>query len=115
MATRVQEKAPSKADLWRELGTQLRIDSIRCTPAAGSGGRGLAVGVGDALAAQRLDRLPYRVWVLLGDSEMAEGSVWEAFHLAAYYQLHNLVAIVDVNRLGQRGETELGWNTGAYA
>src|SRR5436305_878827 len=83
--------------------------------ATGSLGQGLAVGLGDALCGQRLDNLPYRVWVLLGDSEMAEGSVWEAFHLAAFYQLRNVVAIVDVNRLGQRGETELGWNTGAYA
>jgi transketolase len=59
--------------------------------------------------------LPYKVWVLLGDSESAEGSVWEAFDHAAHYNLHNLIAIVDVNRLGQRGQTELGWNTQAYA
>src|SRR5581483_8095793 len=59
--------------------------------------------------------LPYRVWVLCGDSELAEGSIWEAFDKASYYRLANLVAIVDVNRLGQRGETDLGWDLEAYA
>jgi transketolase len=54
------------------------------------------------------------VWVLLGDSEMAEGSVWEAFDKAQYYKLNNLIAILDMNRLGQRGETELGWDSAAY-
>src|SRR5206468_8285473 len=62
-----------------------------------------------------LDRLPYRVWVLTGDSELAEGSMWEAFARAAHARLDNLVAIIDVNRLGQSGETMLGWDTAAYA
>jgi transketolase len=53
--------------------------------------------------------------VLLGDSEVAEGSIWEAFDKAWYYKLDNLIAILDMNRLGQRGETELGWNSAAYA
>ncbi|HLZ10749.1 MAG TPA: transketolase, partial [Chloroflexota bacterium] len=57
----------------------------------------------------------YKIWVLLGDSEMAEGSVWEAFDHASHYALDNLVAILDMNRLGQRGETDLGWNSAAYA
>lgn len=83
--------------------------------ATGSLGQGLAIGVGMALNAQRVDKLPYRVWVLLGDSEMAEGSVWEAFDKASYYKLNQLVAIIDMNRLGQRGETDLGWNSAAYA
>jgi transketolase len=83
--------------------------------ATGSLGQGLAIGVGMALNAQYVDKLPYRVWVLLGDSEMAEGSVWEAFDKASYYKLNQLVAIVDMNRLGQRGETDLGWNADAYA
>jgi transketolase len=82
--------------------------------ATGSLGQGLPIGVGIALCGKYLDKLPYRVWVLLGDSETAEGSVWEAFHLASYYKLDNLTAIIDVNRLGQRGETELGWNIDAY-
>jgi transketolase len=83
--------------------------------ATGSLGQGLALGVGVALAGKRLDRLPCRTWVLCGDSEMAEGSQWEAFEHAAYYGLDNLTAILDVNRLGQRGETMVGWNLDVYA
>ena len=83
--------------------------------ATGSLGQGLPIGVGVAAVGKYLDKLPYHVWVLLGDSECAEGSIYEAFHLAAHYKLNNLVAILDCNRLGQRGETELGWNTEAYA
>ena len=82
--------------------------------ATGSLGQGLAIGAGIALAAKRLDHLDYRTWVLLGDSETAEGSVWEAVALAAHYRLDNLVAILDVNRLGQRGETMAGWHTERY-
>jgi len=82
--------------------------------ATGSLGQGLPCAVGVALAGKRLDRLPYRVWALCGDSEMAEGSIWEAFDHASHEALDNLVAIIDVNRLGQRGETMLGWNTAAY-
>lgn len=83
--------------------------------ATGSLGQGLAIGVGMAINGKLLDRLSYRVWVLLGDSEIAEGSVWEAFDKASHYKLDNLIGIIDVNRLGQRGETALGWNTAAYA
>ena len=83
--------------------------------ATGSLGQGLPIGVGMALNAKYVDKLPYRVWVLLGDSEMAEGSVWEAFDKASHYNLNNLIAIIDMNRLGQRGETDLGWNSAAYA
>src|SRR3984957_1473638 len=83
--------------------------------ATGSLGQGLPDGVGVALAGKYLDRLPYRTWVLCGDSELAEGSIWEALDKASYYRLSNLVAIIDVNRLGQRGATDLGWDTAAYA
>ena len=83
--------------------------------ATGSLGQGLPIGVGVALAGKRLDRLPYRVWVLCGDSEMAEGSMWEAFQYAGFVGLDNLTAIIDVNRLGQRGETMAGGDTGYYA
>lgn len=83
--------------------------------ATGSLGQGLPIGVGIALAGKYLDKLPYRIWVLLGDSETAEGSIWEAIDHASHYKLDNLIAILDCNRLGQRGETELGWNTEAYA
>jgi transketolase len=82
--------------------------------ATGSLGQGLSVGVGIALNAKYLDMLPYRTYVLLGDSEMAEGSVWEALELAAHYKLDNLVAIADINRLGQRGETMYGHDISAY-
>ncbi|MCP2365086.1 transketolase [Nonomuraea thailandensis] len=82
--------------------------------ATGSLGQGLPVGVGVAMAG-RLERLPYRVWVLCGDSELAEGSIWEAAEHAGAEGLANLTAIVDVNRLGQRGPTRHGWDTGAYA
>ncbi|TCP42638.1 transketolase [Tamaricihabitans halophyticus] len=83
--------------------------------ATGSLGQGLPIGVGLALAAKRLDRSTARVWVLCGDSEMTEGSVWEAFEHAAHERLDNLVALVDVNRLGQTGETMHGWGLSAYA
>ncbi|MEI5097623.1 transketolase [Streptomyces sp. PmtG] len=83
--------------------------------ATGSLGQGLAVGVGMALSGKRLDRLPYRVWVLCGDSELAEGAVWEAAEHAAYEHLDNLTALVDVNRLGQRGPTRHEWDLSAYA
>jgi transketolase len=82
--------------------------------ATGSLGQGLPYGVGMAIASKHLDRLPSRVWVLCGDSEMAEGSVWEAFEHAAHYELDNLTAIIDVNRLGQRGETMVGWDLDIY-
>jgi transketolase len=83
--------------------------------ATGSLGQGLPYGVGMAIAGKRLDRLPFRVWVLCGDSEIAEGSQWEAFEHAAFYGLDNLVAVIDVNRLGQRGETMHGWDLDSYA
>ncbi|HEX6023881.1 MAG TPA: transketolase, partial [Solirubrobacter sp.] len=82
--------------------------------ATGSLGQGLPIGVGLALAGKSLDRLPYRVWVLCGDSEMAEGSMWEAFQHAGWEGLDNLTAIIDVNRLGQTRETMLGWDLHGY-
>src|SRR5215472_10912715 len=82
--------------------------------ATGSLGQGLPISVGVALAGMRLDKLPYHVWTLCGDSELAEGSVWEALDKASFYGLSNLTAILDINRLGQRGETEYGWNTDIY-
>jgi transketolase len=82
--------------------------------ATGSLGQGLSIGVGLALNARHLDKLTYRTYVLLGDSEMAEGSQWEAIQLAAHYRLDNLIGIVDVNRLGQRGETMYGHDVEAY-
>ncbi|MCX5771307.1 MAG: transketolase, partial [Candidatus Hydrogenedentes bacterium] len=83
--------------------------------ATGSLGQGLPIGVGMALSGKFIDRLPFRVWALLGDSEMAEGSIWEAFDKAGLYELSNLTAILDMNRLGQSGPTALGWDAPAYA
>jgi transketolase len=82
--------------------------------ATGSLGQGLSIGVGLALNAKYLDKLAYRTYVLLGDSEMAEGSQWEALQIAAHYKLNNLIGILDVNRLGQRGETMYGHDLSAY-
>ncbi|MFK4095083.1 transketolase [Streptomyces anthocyanicus] len=83
--------------------------------ATGSLGQGLPVGVGIALSGKRLDHTDYRVWVLCGDSELAEGSIWEAAEHAGHEHLDNLTVIVDVNRLGQRGPTRHGHDLDAYA
>ena len=82
--------------------------------ASGSLGQGLAVGLGMALA-MRLDGAPARAWVLMGDSEMAEGSVWEAMEAAAFHEVDNLIAILDLNRLGQRGPTMHEWQADVFA
>ena len=104
---------------YRRFGQRLEGHPTPVLPwvdvATGSLGQGLPDGVGVALAGRYLDRLPYRVWVLTGDSELAEGSIWEALDKASYYRLSNLIAIADVNRLGQRGATDLGWDLDAYA
>jgi len=81
--------------------------------ATGSLGQGLSVGVGIALA-QKLDRSPARTFVLMGDGECAEGAVWEAANAAVNLQLPNLVAVVDVNRLGQSEATMHGHDLAAY-
>src|SRR5690348_10614913 len=81
--------------------------------ATGSLGQGLGVGVGMALAA-RVDKLDYNTYVLMGDGEIAEGSVWEAASLAGYYKLNNLIAIVDANRLGQSQATAFGHDINIY-
>jgi transketolase len=82
--------------------------------ATGSLGQGLPISLGMALA-MRLDGAPGRVWCLMGDSETAEGSVWEAMENASFHGVNNLVGIIDMNRLGQRGPTMLGWDGDAYA
>lgn len=83
--------------------------------ATGSLGQGLPAGVGMAWAGKHLLHLPMKVWVVLGDSEMAEGSNYEALELGGFYGLNNLVAILDMNRLGQRGPTMLQWESDVYA
>jgi transketolase len=102
----------------RKFGSRLEGHPTPAFPyadaATGSLGQGLSIGVGMALNAKYLDKLPYRTYVLLGDSEMAEGSQWEAMEIAAYYKLDNLVGIIDVNRLGQRGPTMYERNLDIY-
>ena len=104
---------------YRQLGSRLEGHPTPVLPwvdvATGSLGQGLPIGVGVALAGKKLDRLPFRTWVICGDSELAEGSMWEALDAASFEQLDHLTAIVDVNRLGQRGETRHGWNLDTYA
>lgn len=103
---------------YRRFGSRLEGHPTPILPwvdvATGSLGQGLPDGVGIALAGKYLDKLPYRTWVLCGDSELAEGSIWEALDKASHYRLSNLIAIFDVNRLGQRGATELGWDVDQY-
>ncbi len=104
---------------FRKLGSRLEGHPTPILPwvdvATGSLGQGLPIGVGVALAGKRLLRAPFHVWVVVGDSESAEGSIWEALDLAGHESLENVTAILDVNRLGQRGPTELEWDTEAYA
>ena len=104
---------------FRKLGSRLEGHPTPRIPptdvATGSLGQGLPIAVGVAMAGRSLDKLPYRVWCLCGDSEMAEGSMWEAFQHAGWEGLDNLVAIIDVNRLGQTRETMLGWDLDGYA
>jgi transketolase len=103
----------------RQFGSRIEGHPVPLLPyvdvATGSLGQGLPIGVGIGLAGKYLDKLPYHVWVVLGDSEMAEGSIYEALELGGHYQLSNLVGILDMNRLGQRGPTMLEWNGDAYA
>ena len=104
---------------FRRLGSPLQGHPTPVLPwvdvATGSLGQGMPIAIGMALAAQRLWKAPFHVWTLLGDSETAEGSVWEGFDLGGHESLTNVTPIIDTNRLGQRGPTELEWDTDAYA
>jgi transketolase len=103
---------------FRKFGSRLQGHPTPALPwvdvATGSLGQGLPIAVGVALAGKYLDKLPYHVWTLCGDSELAEGSIWEGLDKAGHYGLSNFTALFDVNRLGQRGETEYGWDTDVY-
>jgi len=123
--------APLLYAVWKELGvlTEQDLLSLRKfgsileghpTPrfdrvkfATGSLGCGLSIGAGVALA-DKIDKKDSKAYVLLGDSEVAEGSIWEAAEIAAHYKLDNLIAILDCNRLGQTTETLEGWDTRQY-
>ena len=124
--------APILYAAWAEVGiisaedqlTLRRIDSDlegHPTPrlewvdvATGSLGQGLSIGVGMALNGKYLDRSDYHVYVLMGDGETAEGSVWEAVALAAHCNLNNLIGIVDVNGMGQSEPTMYGFDIDSY-
>ncbi len=104
---------------FREFGSRLQGHPTPEIPwvdvATGSLGQGLPISVGIALAGKRLEQADFRVWVLCGDSELAEGSMWEAFEHAGNAGLDNMIAVVDVNRLGQRGPTMHEWDTASWA
>ena len=104
---------------FRKFGSHLQGHPTPVLPwvdvATGSLGQGMPIAIGMALAAKRLWKAPFHVWTLLGDSETAEGSVWEGFDLGGFEGLNNVTPIIDANRLGQRGPTELQWDTDAYA
>ncbi len=112
--------AISDAELmtYRTHGSRLQGHPTPILPwvdvATGSLGQGMPIAVGVALAGRAVDRLPFHVWAVCGDSEIAEGSVWEGLDKAGHYGLNNFTAIVDVNRLGQRGPTEFEWDMAVY-
>lgn len=81
--------------------------------ATGSLGQGLSIGAGMAISAH-MDKRNFKTYVLMGDSELAEGSIWEAAEIAAHYKLDNLIGIVDCNRLGQTTETLDGYHIDRY-
>src|SRR4051812_3462618 len=104
---------------FRKFGSPLQGHPTPMLPwvdvATGSLGQGMPIAVGMAVAAKRLWDAPFHIWTLVGDSESAEGSIWEGFDLGGHEVTTNVTPILDVNRLGQRGPTELGWDTDAYA
>ena len=104
---------------FRKFGSRLEGHPTPILPwtdvATGSLGQGLPIAVGEALAAKRPLNAPFHVWTLTGDSELAEGSIWEGLDHAGHEGLSNFTAIFDINRLGQRGPPELEWNVDAYA
>ena len=104
---------------FRKFGSTLQGHPTPILPwvdvATGSLGQGMPIAVGMAVAAKRLWKAPFHIWTLVGDSESAEGSIWEGFDLGGHEVTNNVTPILDVNRLGQRGPTELEWDTDAYA
>jgi len=110
----INEDLMSLRKLWSHLEGHPMPSSLKWIKVAtGSLGQGLSIGVGMAMAA-KLSKKTYKTYVLLGDSEISEGSIWEAVQIASHYSLNNLIAVVDINKLGQRGETMLGHNMQSY-
>lgn len=103
---------------YRKFGSNLEGHPTRKFPfaeaATGSLGMGLSIGAGIALTAL-LDHKDFRTFVLLGDSELTEGSIWEAAEISSYYKLNSIIAIADINRLGQTGETIHGYHIERYS
>ena len=103
----------------RKMGSRIEGHPMPCLPfvdvATGSLGQGLSVGLGISIQQQNVVKNGARTFVILGDGEVAEGSVWEAFALSAKRETENLTAIIDVNRLGQSRETMHGHDMRAYA
>ena len=102
----------------RRFGSELEGHPTPRSPfskvATGSLGQGLSVSTGIALSALYLEKADFRIYVMMGDGEAAEGGVWEAAHIASYYKLHNLVGIIDMNRLGQSQQTQLEWDVETF-
>lgn len=109
---------PNELMTLRKINSDLEghpTSSFKFTDAAtGSLGQGLSAGVGLALNSKYLDKSGYRTYVLLGDGELSEGSIWEAANIASHYKLNNLIAILDCNKLEQASETILGWDLQTY-
>ena len=104
---------------YRQAGSRLQGHPTPVLPwvpaATGSLGQGVGIGVGMALGWRWSAHSGRRVWILAGDGEMAEGSVWEALSMAARLGLAHVTVMVDVNRMGQQGVTSLDWDLAAYA
>lgn len=101
----------------RKFGSRFEGHPVPTFPyteaATGSLGQGLSVGAGLALLAKR-EGFPYKTYVLMGDGELAEGQVWEAANFASHYNLDNLIALLDINRLAQSQETMFGHHVENY-
>jgi transketolase len=109
---------PARLETLRRIDSDLEGHPTPRMPwvdvATGSLGQGLSAALGEALSA-RMDGLDFETYALLGDGECAEGSVWEAAELAAYYKVSSLYAIVDVNGLGQSQRTMDEFDADRYA
>lgn len=115
--TAAGEISESELLTYRKFGSPLEghpsMEFKYTEASTGSLGQGLSIGLGMALAA-KMDKLAFKTYVLLGDGEISEGQIWEAAEIGSYYKLNNLIGIIDVNRLGQSGETMFGWNVKEY-
>ena len=102
----------------RKKGALLQGHPVPSIPfvdvATGSLGMGLGFGAGMAYSSKYYDKIDNKIFVLMGDGEATEGSIWEAAAFASYYKLNNLIGIVDMNALGQSDPTMYGHNSKSY-